>query len=90
MPASHAARIDRVWTQGEHFDDPNGPPDDTWAREVFVHPDCEGGNFWQVDWGDSDGGCYTTTFNGPMAEKRARAYFNALKSGQLKVLREIE
>ena len=38
----HAARIARVWMMGERFDDPNGPSDDPWAREVFVHPDCEG------------------------------------------------
>ena len=43
-----------------------------------------------VDWGDRDGGCYVMTFDGPMAEERARAYFDALKSGRLKVLREIE
>jgi hypothetical protein len=85
----HAARIARVWTQGERFDDPNGPSDDQWAREVFVHPDCEGGSRWLVEWGDSDGGCYVTTFDGPMAEQRAREYFDALKSGRLKVLREI-
>ena len=84
----HAARIARL-DSGERFDDPNGPSDDRWAREVFVHPDCEGGDFWQVDWGDSDGGCYTTTFDGPMAEQRARDYFDALKAGRLKVLREI-
>jgi hypothetical protein len=55
---------------------------------VFVHPDCEGGDYWQVDCGDRDGGCYVTTFDGPMAEQRARDYFRALKTGQLKVLRE--
>jgi hypothetical protein len=59
------------------------------AREVFVHPDCEGGSHWFVEWGDSDGGCYVTTFDEPMAEQRARDYFDALKSGRLKVLREI-
>jgi hypothetical protein len=59
------------------------------VREVSVHPDCEGGDFWQVEWGDSDGGCYVTTFDGPMAEQRARDYFDALKRGRLKVLREI-
>jgi hypothetical protein len=56
---------------------------------VNVHPDCEGGSHWLVEWGDSDGGCYVTTFDGPMAEQRAREYFDALKSGRLKVLREI-
>jgi hypothetical protein len=54
---------------------------------VSVHPDCEGGNHWIVEWLDSDGGCYVTTFNGPLAEQRARDYFGALKSGQLKVHR---
>jgi hypothetical protein len=85
----HRARIERVWVQGERFDDPNAAPDDQWAREVFVHPDCEGGPHWLVEWGDSDGGCYVTTFDGPMAEQRARDYFDALRSGRLKVLREI-
>jgi hypothetical protein len=66
---------------GERFDDPNGASDDQSAREVFVHPDCEGGSHWLVEWGDSDG---------PMAEQRARDYFDALKSRRLKVLREIE
>jgi hypothetical protein len=38
--------------------------------------------------GDSGGGCYVTTFNGPLAEQRARDYFGALKAERLKVLRE--
>jgi hypothetical protein len=28
------------------------------ARGVSVHPDCEGGNHWIVEWLDSDGGCH--------------------------------
>jgi hypothetical protein len=83
----HAARIARL-ESGERFDDPSAASNDRWAREVHVHPDCEGGPHWMVEWGDSDGGCYVTTFDGPLAEERARGYFNALKSGQLKVLRE--
>jgi hypothetical protein len=63
---------------------------DQWAREVFVHPDCKGGPHWLVEWGDTDGGCYVTVFDGPVAEQRARDYFEALKSGRLKVVREIE
>jgi hypothetical protein len=39
----HAARIARL-DSGERFDDPNAAGDDRWAREVFVHPDCEGGS----------------------------------------------
>ena len=75
----HAARLARL-ASGESFDDPAG--------EVSVHPDCEGGSHWIVEWLDSDGGCYVTTFNGPLAEQRARDYFGALKAGILKVLRE--
>jgi hypothetical protein len=58
-------------------------------REVSVHPDCEGGIHWLVEWGDSDGGCYVTVFDGPLAELRARDYFGALIAGRLRVLREI-
>jgi hypothetical protein len=76
----HAARIARL-ESGERCDDPSTASDDRWAREVFVHPDCEGGPHWIVQWGDSDGGCYVTTFDGPIAEQRARDYFDALKSG---------
>jgi hypothetical protein len=74
----HAARLARL-ASGEHFDGPVG--------EVSVHPDCEGGSHWIVEWGDRGGGCYVTTFNGPLAEQRARDYFAALRSGRLKVLR---
>jgi hypothetical protein len=83
----HAARIARV-NSGERFDDPNVAGDDAWARGVIVHPDCQGGPHWMVDWGDDDGGCYVTTFDGPRAEERAREYFGALKDGRLKVRRE--
>jgi hypothetical protein len=47
----HAARIARL-DSGERFDDPNAASNDRWVREVFVHPDCEGGSHWMVDWGD--------------------------------------
>ena len=86
----HAARIHRAFKMGERFRGPSTKSDDPTVYEVSVHPDCEGGDFWQVEWGDSDGGCYVTVFDGPMAEQRARDYFEALKSGLLKVLREIE
>jgi hypothetical protein len=85
----HAARIARL-NSGERFDDASANSNDPLVCEASVHPDCEGGDFWQVEWGDSDGGCYVTTFDGPMAEQRARDYFDALKSGRLRVLREIE
>jgi hypothetical protein len=65
----HAARIARL-DSGERFDDPTANSNDQWEREVSVHPDCEGGPHWLVEWGDADGGCYVTTFNGPLAEQR--------------------
>jgi hypothetical protein len=74
----HAARIARL-ASGERLDDPAG--------EVSVHPDCEGGSHWIVEWLDSDCGCYVTTFDGSLAKRRARDYFGALKAGRLKVLR---
>ena len=42
---------------------------------------------WQVEWLGSDGECYVTVFAGDAAERRARAYFAALKSGALEVMR---
>ena len=86
----HAARIHGAFEMGDRFDDPTANSTDQWEREVSVHPDCEGGSHWLVEWGDRDGGCYVTVFDGRMAEQRAREYFDALKSGRLKVLREIE
>jgi hypothetical protein len=52
----HAARIARL-NRGERFDDATAKSDDPFVREVSVHPDCEGGHHWLVEWGDSDGGC---------------------------------
>jgi hypothetical protein len=43
----HAARIAGL-ESGERFDDPTAASDDRWAREVFVHPDCEGCSHWMV------------------------------------------
>ena len=42
---------------------------------------------WHVEWtGEPDDYC-VTAFSGPGAETRARAYFAALKSGALQVIR---
>ena len=43
---------------------------------------------WRVEYFDDDGGCYVTIFAGPAAERRARDYFNSLKSGRLSIQRE--
>jgi hypothetical protein len=40
-----------------------------------------------VEWDDAHGGCYVATFDGPMAGRRAREYFGALKAGRLEVRR---
>jgi hypothetical protein len=42
---------------------------------------------WHVEYFDDDGGCYVTIFAGPAAEKRARAYHNALTAGTLETVR---
>jgi uncharacterized membrane protein len=38
---------------------------------------------WRASGTMTKGGCYVTIFTGPAAEARARAYFEALKSGPL-------
>jgi hypothetical protein len=53
--------------------------------DVLVIEACDGD--WQVEWIGSDSECYVTVFAGEAAEARARAYFAALKSGALKVIR---
>jgi hypothetical protein len=49
--------------------------------------DRDGNGEWRVEYQDDDGGCYVTIFAGPGAERRARDYFNAIKSGALKTVR---
>src|SRR5262249_3078745 len=61
----HAPRIARAFESGDRFNDPTAKSDDPTVYEVSVHPDCEGGPHWIVEWGDGDGGCYVTTFDGP-------------------------
>jgi hypothetical protein len=57
--------------------------------EVSVHEECEGTGDWVLEYSDNDGGCYVTTFSGPMAEQRARGYYEALRGRQIKTLREV-
>jgi hypothetical protein len=40
------------------------------------------------EYSDDDGGCYVTLFAGPEAERRARDYFSALRTGRVKIIRE--
>jgi hypothetical protein len=74
------ARIDRI----ETFSDPNAPNDEA---EVSVAEDRDQPGEWRVEYFHKADG-YVTIFAGPIAEQRARAYFDALKSGALKIIRE--
>jgi hypothetical protein len=76
------ARLNR----GEKYDD--AAVADRSQREVCVHEDRYGSGEWHVSYFDDDGGCYVTLFAGPEAEWRAREYFAALKTGQLRTIRE--
>jgi|SoimicmetaTmtLMB_FD_contig_51_666083_length_743_multi_1_in_0_out_0_2 hypothetical protein len=66
-------------TAGETLSDAQGT--------ITLFADRRGNGDWRVEWFDDDGGCYVTIFAGEAAEGRARAYFAALKSGALQVMR---
>jgi hypothetical protein len=73
------ARIERI----ETFFDPSVDSDEA---EVSVGEDRDHPDEWCVEYFHKADG-YVTIFAGPMAEQRARAYFDALKSGALKIIR---
>ena len=75
------ARLERR----ESFDDP-AVGDDSLTK-VAVFEDRHGSGEWRVEYNDDDGGCYVTVFAGPEAERRAREYFAALKTSQLRTIR---
>jgi hypothetical protein len=56
--------------------------------EVSVNEDRFGTGEWRVEYSDDHGGCSVTIFGGPAAERRARDYYNSLKSGRLSIPRE--
>jgi hypothetical protein len=56
--------------------------------DVILHEDLDGNGEWRVEYQDDDGGCYVTIFAGPAAERRARDYFTALKTGTVKTVRD--
>ena len=72
--------------RGESYDDPAVA--EAFLRQVVVFENRYGGGEWRVEYFDDDGGCYVTLFAGSGAERRAREYFAALKSGQLRTIRE--
>ena len=64
------------------------PCENDFHADVILHEDFGGNGEWRVEYQDDDGACYVTIFAGPVAERRARDYFEALKSGALKTVRE--
>jgi len=70
---------------GERYTDPRVAG--KLEAEVSVHEECMGNGDWWVEYQDDDGGCYVTIFSGPMAELRARGYYQALKARRIKTIR---
>jgi hypothetical protein len=66
------------------FFDPNAERDEA---EVSLAEDRDQPSEWRVEYFHKADG-YVTIFAGPMAEERARDYFNALKSGRLGIIRD--
>jgi hypothetical protein len=56
--------------------------------EVYLAGDRDEPGDWRVEYFDAADGCFVTIFAAPLAEKRARAYFLALLSEQLKIICE--
>jgi hypothetical protein len=80
LSPTERARIGRIDT----FFDPNAERDEA---EVSLAEDRDQPSEWRVEYFHKADG-YVTIFAGPMAEERARDYFNALKSGRLGIIRE--
>jgi hypothetical protein len=74
-------RIERA----EIYSDPAVEND--FHADVILMEDRDGNGEWRVEYQDDDGACYVTIFAGPAAERRARDYFEALKTGTLKTVR---
>ena len=55
-------------------------------HEIAIFEDRHGSGEWRVEYFDDDGACYVTIFAGPDAEKRARDYHDALKTGLISIL----
>jgi hypothetical protein len=55
--------------------------------DVWLVADRRERGVWRVEYKDDDGGCYVTIFAGPVAEQRARDYFEALQAGRLRTIR---
>jgi len=51
--------------------------------EILISIDPYGRAEWRVEYRDGQGVCYVTIFAGPAAERRARDYGDALRTGVL-------
>jgi hypothetical protein len=61
---------------GERFDDATAKSGDPFVREVSIHPDCEGGPHWLVEWERQRRRLLRDDVRWPMAERPARDYFH--------------
>jgi hypothetical protein len=61
--------------------------DDFHASVTVIEDQARNGEL-RVEHSDNGAGCYVTPFAGPEAERRARDYFQALKTGAIKIIRE--
>jgi hypothetical protein len=75
------------WRRAGWFTDPRAKAGDFHASVTVIEDQARNGE-WRVEHSDNGGGCYVTLFAGPEAERRARDYFQALKSGAVKIVRE--
>jgi len=75
------------WKRAEWFADARASGDDFHALVTVIEDQARKGE-WRVEYLDMGGACYLTWFAGPEAERRARDYFQALKSGAIKIIRE--
>jgi hypothetical protein len=80
LSPAERARIGRI----ETFFDAAAEHD---AAEVSLAEDRDQPGEWCVEYFQKADG-YVTIFAGPIAEQRARDYFMALKTGQLKIVRD--
>ena len=51
--------------------------------DVWLVEDRNASGIWRVEYQDDNGGCYVTIFAGPVAERRARTYYEALQAKRL-------
>ena len=76
---------ERAWEPADRWRDPSVA--DEGHAWVMLFEDRTGNGEWRVEYQDQEGGCYLNVFAGPAAEWRARDYFQALKRGEMRIVR---